>query len=244
MRRNLALGVVLSRMTRRLRGETRRFAQLRCSIVVIVLRQELATECQLAAGIATIGFIWSWLAGLRGAVRPVEVGGQFRVRAGEGAGGQDVAAQLVGQPGRGVTEFASRVPAVCRVLDGVVVGGRAVRLLDDAECGLGGGALVEGCFGRGAGDDRVFGPVRGDEEDGDAAAYDDGRAAEDVRVRRPAACQPGALRARLVGQVAQFPARDEVVVAEADGAPEGAGFDEFGDRGDVVVEAPVAVDER
>jgi hypothetical protein len=48
----------------------------------------------------------------------------------------------------------------------------------------------------------------------------------------------------LAGLVGEVPSRDEVVVAQAGGAPEGAGFDEVDDGGDVAVEAAVAVDER
>ena len=48
----------------------------------------------------------------------------------------------------------------------------------------------------------------------------------------------------LAGQFTELHSCDEVVVAEADGAAEGTGFNEVDDGGDVAVEAAVAVDER
>jgi len=56
------------------------------------------------------------------AARPVDVPQQFRVRAGERAGRGGVAAQLVLEPGGGVTEETAGVPAVRGVLDRGVVG--------------------------------------------------------------------------------------------------------------------------
>src|SRR6185369_2645871 len=103
---------------------------------------------------------------LDGAARPVDVRQQLRVRAGERAGRGGVAAQLVLQPGRGVAEEATGVPAVRGVLDRGVVGQLAVGGEDDAERGVHGGAVEVRLLGGGAGDDRVPDAVGGGEEDG------------------------------------------------------------------------------
>src|SRR5690348_10460635 len=103
---------------------------------------------------------------LGGAAGPVGVRHQFGVCAGEGVGGGGVAAQPVFEPRGGVAQFATGVPAVGGVLDRVVVRGLASGIVDDAERGVDGGAVVEGPFGGRARDERVEGPVGGDEEDG------------------------------------------------------------------------------
>src|SRR5579872_912737 len=97
---------------------------------------------------------------LGGAAWPVRVRDQLRMRPGEGAGGGGVAAQLVFQPGRGVTEQTAGV-ARGGVLDRGVVGRLAVGIEDDAERGVHGGAEEERPLRGRARDDRVPEPVRG-----------------------------------------------------------------------------------